>query len=181
MRATHAVPVGLFAAWCVNDAEELLTMAPTSRRVLERLPAAVPIPPAWRTRGLPQKHVNVGIGVMAAVMAGFAYEGWRSGGRSPWFQDAMTVFGLHGITHMLSPLVVGGYATGAATGPVCTAYWLWGRRALAREGVEVRFRPASALLFPVAMALSHGAGYLATRSARSTSRSAASPCSGTGQ
>lgn len=163
MHATHAVPLGLFAAWCVNDAEEILTMARGSRRAMQRVPAAVQIPTSWRTEGLSQKHVTVGIGVMAAVMAGFAADGYRTGGRSPWFQDALTVFGLHGLIHVAAPVLVGGYTSGSVTGPICTAYWLWARRALAREGIDVHLRPASLLLFPVAMGLAHGAGYLATR------------------
>ena len=114
--------VGLFAAWALHDAEEYLTMAPTSREVFSGLPEQLPIPEE---------------SAMGAVVAASAASGVRSGGRSTLFRGGLLAFGLHGFTHIASCLVAGRYTTGVVTSPlVVIPYWLWARRVLKRHGIR---------------------------------------------
>lgn len=46
--------VSLFAAWMVNDVEELLTMRVDSAAFLSRAPRWLPVPEVLRTHGLSQ-------------------------------------------------------------------------------------------------------------------------------
>lgn len=129
--------VGLFAAWALHDAEEYLTMAPTSREVFSGLPEQLPIPEEFRERGISQVHVNLAMSAMGAVVAASAASGVRSGGRSTLFRGGLLAFGLHGFTHIASCLVAGRYTTGVVTSPlVVIPYWLWARRVLKQHGIR---------------------------------------------
>jgi len=129
--------VGLFAAWALHDAEEYLTMAPTSREVFSGLPEQLPIPEEFRARGISQVHVNLAMSAMGAVVAASAASGVRSGGRSTLFRGGLLAFGLHGFTHIASCLVAGRYTTGVVTSPlVVIPYWLWARRVLKQHGIR---------------------------------------------
>lgn len=136
-KPTTAISLGLFAAWAVHDAEELVTMAPTSRRLFRQLPDFLPIPRSLRERGLSQKHVNVSLGLMAVPVALSAAAGVMTNGKSPWFRGGLHAFGVHGFTHLLSSVATRSYTTGVATAPVVVLpYWFIARRALQRHGVE---------------------------------------------
>jgi Protein of unknown function with HXXEE motif len=155
MQRTTTVSLGLFAAWACHDLEELFTMRETSRVVAARMPDWVPIPDDVRRDGLSQQHVNLGISLMGAYLAGVSAVGVRSRGRSRLFRSALLAFALHGFGHIAASAALRRYTTGVATSPtIVIPYWLWARRALAREGLSDRegtARRASAtlLLLPV--------------------------------
>jgi hypothetical protein len=89
MQRTTTVSLGLFAAWACHDLEELFTMRETSRVVAARMPDWVPIPDDVRRDGLSQQHVNLGISLMGAYLAGVSAVGVRSRGRSRLFRSAL--------------------------------------------------------------------------------------------
>lgn len=145
MKPTTAISLGLFAAWAVHDAEELVTMAPTSRRVFRQLPDLLPIPQSLRERGLSQKHVNVSLGLMAVPVALSAVAGVKTGGTSPWFRGGLLAFGVHGFTHLLSSVATRSYTTGVATAPVVVLpYWFIARRVLQQHGINSSTRTVAA-------------------------------------
>jgi Protein of unknown function with HXXEE motif len=152
---TTTVSLGLFAAWACHDLEELFTMRETSRVVAARMPDWVPIPDDVRQDGLSQQHVNLAISLMGAYLAGVSAAGVRSQGRSRLFRSALLAFGLHGFGHIGATAALRQYTTGVATSPtIVIPYWLWARRALAREGLSdqdgtVRWAAATLLLLPV--------------------------------
>lgn len=136
MRSTTAVSAGLFAAWAAHDAEELITMAATSRRVFDHAPRALPVPESLRAHGLSQAHVNLSVGLMAIPVAATAILGVRTQARSRWFRGAVLAFGVHGLTHLGNSVAMRGYSTGVATAPVIVIpYWLLARRTLDRRGL----------------------------------------------
>lgn len=57
-RKTTTIGLGLFAAWALDDLEELHTMRETSRTVASRMPAWARIPADVRRDGLSQRHMN---------------------------------------------------------------------------------------------------------------------------
>lgn len=129
--------IGLFLAWALHDAEEYLTMAPTSREVLSDLPEQLPVPEELRQHGIPQAHVNLAITVMGAVVAASAVSEVRSQGRSTLFRGGLLAFGLHGFTHIASAIAARKYTTGVLTAPlVVIPYWLWARRVLKQHGIR---------------------------------------------
>ena len=152
---TTTVSLGLFAAWACHDLQELFTMRETSRVVAARMPDWVPIPDDVRRDGLSQQHVNLGISLMGAHVAGVSAVGVRSQGRSRLFRGALLAFGLHGFGHIAGGVALRQYTTGVATSPtIVIPYWLLARRALAREGHSdrkgtVRWAAATLLLVPV--------------------------------
>jgi|ERR687897_825785 hypothetical protein len=155
MQRTTTVSLGLFAAWACHDLEELLTMRETSRLVAARMPDWVPIPDDVRQNGLSQQHVNLGISLMGAYIAGVSAVGVRSRGRSRLFRSVLLGFGLHGLVHIGASTALRQYTTGVATSPtIVIPYWLWARRALAREGLSdregtARWAAANILLLPM--------------------------------
>lgn len=155
MKRATLVSAGLFAAWAVHDAEEVVTAAGSSRDLARRAPAWVPIPQDIRRDGFSQRHVNTAIGIMAAFMGAAALDGARSGGRSWFFQTVLRGFGWHGIGHLASAALTRRYTFGVATAPVVVIpYWLWARRELARDGIPLR--PVDAgpvVIFPLLIAV----------------------------
>ncbi len=155
MRRTTTISLGLFAAWACHDLEELFTMRETSRAVAARMPDWAPIPEDVRQDGLSQQHVNLGISLMGAYVAGVSAVGVRSRGRSRLFRSALLAFGLHGFGHIGVTAALREYTTGVATSPtIVIPYWLWARRALAREGLSDRegtagWAVATILLLPM--------------------------------
>src|SRR5579859_7716971 len=100
MKRTTKVSLGLFATWALSDIEELWTMSRTSKTLAGK--------------GFSQRHVNVSIGLMGAVMGTAAVLGVRSRGRSPVFRGALLGFGLHGFGHLAMAAAAGRYVSGAA-------------------------------------------------------------------
>jgi len=136
VKRTTRVAVGLFATWALSDLEELLTMSGSSRQVLHRLPAALPVPDRLRRDGVSQRHVTAGIATVGLIMAAAAAAGVRSQGRSPVFRGVLLAFGVHGFGHLAMTAVAGRYVSGAVTAPTMVVpFWLWARRELAREAV----------------------------------------------
>jgi hypothetical protein len=82
MQRTTTISLGLFAAWACHDLEELFTMRETSRAVAARMPDWAPIPDDVRQDGLSQQHVNLGISLLGAYLAGASAVGIRSQARS---------------------------------------------------------------------------------------------------
>ncbi len=150
MDDTTRVCLGLFAAFAVHDAEELLTMPATSSRALQQLPAWAPVSDEIRERGVSQTHANVSIGIMATLVAASTVAGVRTHGRSALFRGALTAFGVHGFTHMASAVATRGYTTGVATSPtVVIPYWLWARRVLRKNGVHLHDAKSTAVAISV--------------------------------
>jgi hypothetical protein len=151
---TTTISLGLFAAWACHDLEELFTLRETSRAVAARMPDWVPLPDDVRQDGLSQQHLNLGISLMGAYFAAVSVLGVRSRGRSRLFRGALLAFGLHGFGHIAVTAALRQYTSGGATSPtIVIPYWLWARRALAREGLSDRdgtapWAAASFLLIP---------------------------------
>ena len=154
MGRTRTISLGLFAAWACHDLEELFTMRETSRVVASRMPNWVPIPGDVRHQGLSQQHVNLGISLMGAYVAGVSALGARSRGRSRLFRGALLAFGVHGFGHIGVTAFLRQYSSGVVTSAtIVIPYWLWARGALAREGLSDRdgtapSAAASILLIP---------------------------------
>jgi Protein of unknown function with HXXEE motif len=155
MQRTTTVSLGLFVAWACHDLEELFTMRETSRVVAARTPDWVPIPDDVRQDGLSQQHVNLGISLMGAYIAGVSAVGVRSRGRSRLFRSALLAFGLHGFGHIGATAALRQYTTGVVTSPtIVIPYWLWAHRGLGREDLSdrdgtARWAAATLLLLPV--------------------------------
>ncbi|MFG1944754.1 HXXEE domain-containing protein [Nonomuraea sp. NPDC048826] len=158
---------GLFAAWAVHDAEELATMARWSRAARPRLERLFPSAP-WERLEVSQRHVNVAIGLMGAVMAAASAEGARTGGRSPLFQAALAGFGAHGVVHLAQAAVTRGYTPGVVTAPVVVIpFSVWAWRRLRAAGVPMDGGPSVAVslaAFPLLAAAVHGLAHALTGS-----------------
>jgi hypothetical protein len=154
----RAATLGLFAAWGVHDLEELLTMAPWTRRQARRLPWARP---------MTQAHVNVGIALMGVVVAAGAVAGARSGGRSGFYQAVLAGFGWHAVGHVLSAVALREYTPGLVTAPLLVGpFSLWAWRQLGAAGVAPDGRRATAwgaLLTPASLLVAHTAATILTR------------------
>lgn len=161
MDARTALSAGLFAAWAVHDAEEVATMAATSRRVLGAAPRKLPIPEPLRSRGLSQAHVTLSVALMSLPVATAAFQGIRTRCRSRWFRGAVLAFGVHGFTHLASSVATRGYTTGVATAPVVVLpYWFLARRVLHQHGLAEIDRSTAAAALAV-LPLTVGAHLLA--------------------
>ena len=146
MKDTTRASLGLFGAWVVHDAEEMLTMSKNSRWILKRMPPWLPIPEELRARGVSQTHVNLSLALMAGLMATASALGVRSSGRSSFFRGALLAFGMHGFSHIGASALTGRYTTGVVTAPlIVIPYWLWARGVLRRHGIADQDGPASAM------------------------------------
>jgi Protein of unknown function with HXXEE motif len=156
---------GLFAAWLVHDLEELATMSSNSRTIARRLPDWVPLSASVRQRGLTQRNVATGISAVGLVIAAATVRGYRTGGRSSFYQNALLAFGAHGLGHIGMSLLARGYTSGVATAPtVVVPFWLWATRALEQAGVPNRRSVRAAIaLFAGSLAGARLAAYLVTK------------------
>jgi Protein of unknown function with HXXEE motif len=164
MNRNRLATAGLFVAWMAHDLEELATMSDTSHTLAPRLPGWMPVPGSVRHHGLTARHVATAIPAVGLVVAAAAVYGYRTQGRSAFYQNALLGFGLHGLGHMAMSLVAGGYTSGVATSPTAVvAFWLWATRALQQAGVPNRRRlPAAIALVAGSLAGGHLAAYLLT-------------------
>jgi hypothetical protein len=153
---------GLFAAWVAHDLEELATMSGNSRILITRLPAWLPMPASAREQGLTRRYVARGVAAVGLVVAAAAGHGYRTQGRSAFYQNALLGFGLHGLGHLGMSLLTRGYASGAATSPtIVLPFWLWATRALNQAGVPNRRSiPAAIGLAAGSIAVGHLAASL---------------------
>lgn len=158
-----AISAGLFAAWAAHDAEEVLTMAATSRRALRSAPHVLPIPEPFRDRGISQTHVNLAVVLMAIPVAAASIQGVRTDGRSRCFRGAVLAFGLHGFSHLGNSVMMRGYTTGVATTPVIVIpYWLFAWNALRRRALG-DIDPVTAGVALAALPVTAGVHLLAAR------------------
>ncbi|MCH0542538.1 HXXEE domain-containing protein [Streptomyces sp. MUM 203J] len=159
--------VGLFAAWALHDAEEIAFGPRWTRTRLPGLRDRFPSVPerVWRAmESVDQREFTAAVGVMGAVVAGAAVAGARTGGRSGFYQGALTGFGLHGLVHMAQAAVVRGYTPGSVTSPlVVVPFTLWARGRLRRAGV---LKPTRARDAAAGLALAAGATILSHTVAR---------------
>ncbi|MFE0650736.1 HXXEE domain-containing protein [Streptomyces sp. NPDC059534] len=130
---------GLFLAWAVHDAEELARGPRWLRENLPGLRERFPeVPEAvWRAaEGVDEREFAAAVGVMAVIVAAAAAAGARSGGRSAFYQGAVTGFGLHGLVHLAQAAAVRDVTPGSVTSPlVVIPFSLWARGRLRRAGV----------------------------------------------
>ncbi|CAL9484248.1 hypothetical protein SUDANB171_03095 [Streptomyces sp. enrichment culture] len=144
--AGAGVTLGLLAAWVVHDAEELAMVPRWTRARVPELRERFPqVPPAlWRRLESAGEGPGFAVAVagVGVVMAAAAVDGRRTGGRSGFYQSALTGFGVHGVAHLAQAAAVRGYTPGSVTAPlVVIPFTLWARRRLRRAGV---LRPARA-------------------------------------
>ncbi|MGW0754021.1 HXXEE domain-containing protein [Streptomyces sp. NPDC002587] len=159
-----AVTFGLLAAWTVHDLEEMATVARWSRTRVPVLRERHPRVPerVWRALGsVDGREFATAVGVMGIVVAAAAADGYRSNGRSAFYQASLNGFGLHGLVHVAQAAATRGYTPGVVTSPLLVVpFTLWARGRLRRAGV---LRPTRAgdvvrglALAGAATAVSHG-------------------------
>jgi hypothetical protein len=154
---------GLFFAWMVHDLEELLTMSDTSRTLLQQLPDWMPVPASMRQHGLTVRYLAAGIATIGLIVGAAAVRGYRTQGRSAFYQNTLLAFGLHGFGHLVLSLLTRGYTSGVATAPTVVLFWLWATRALEEAGVpNRRSLPAAIALLAGSLAVGHFTAYVLT-------------------
>ncbi|GGQ29501.1 HXXEE domain-containing protein [Streptomyces roseolilacinus] len=143
--AQRAVTYGLFAAWALHDIEELAFGPRWLRTHLPALRERFPGVPdrVWEAAAaVDEREFAVAVGAMGVIVAAASAAGARTGGRSGFYQGALTGFGLHGLVHMAQAAAVRGYTPGSVTSPlIVVPFTLWARGRLRRAGV---LRPARA-------------------------------------
>jgi hypothetical protein len=153
---------GLFFAWLVHDLEELATMGETSRTLMRQLPDWVPVPASMR-QGLTTGYLATGIATIGLIVAAAAARGYRTQGRSAFYQNALLAFGLHGFGHLAVSLLTRGYTSGVATAPLVLLFWVWATRTLVQAGVpNRRSLPAGTALLAGSLAVGHLTAYVLT-------------------
>jgi hypothetical protein len=153
---------GLFLAWLVHDLEELATLGETSRTLMQQLPDWVPVPASIR-QGLTTRYLATGIATIGLIVAAAAARGYRTQGRSAFYQNALLAFGLHGFGHLAVSLLTRGYTSGVATAPLVVLFWVWATRTLAQAGVpNRRSLPAAIALLAGSLAVGHLTAYVLT-------------------
>jgi len=165
MNRIRLATAGLLVAWMAHDLEELATMSDNSRTLVTLLPDWVPVPASVRQHGLTARYLTTAIPAVGLVVAAAAVRGYRTQGRSAFYQNTLLGFGLHGLGHLALSLLVRGYTSGVATAPtVVVAFWLWATRALQQAGVpNRRSLPAAIALVAGSLAGGHLAAYLLTK------------------
>jgi Protein of unknown function with HXXEE motif len=154
---------GLFVAWMVHDLEELATMTDTSRTLLQQLPDWMPVPDSIRQQGLTTRYLVTGIATIGLIVAAAAVRGYRTQGRSAFYQNTLLAFGVHGLGHLAVSLLTRGYTSGVATAPLVLLFWLWATRALEEAGVpNRRSLPAAIALLAGSLAVGHLTAYILT-------------------
>jgi hypothetical protein len=154
---------GLFVAWMVHDLEELLTMSETSRTLVQQLPDWMPVPDSIREQGLTTRYLATAIATIGLIVAAAAVRGYRTQGRSAFYQNTLLAFGLHGLGHLAVSVLTRGYTSGVATVPVVVLFWLSATRALQQAGVPNRRSfPAAIALLAGSLAVGHVTAYVLT-------------------
>ena len=153
---------GLFVAWMVHDLEELATMTDTSRTLLQQLPDWMPVPGSIRQQGLTTRYLATGIATIGLIVAAAAVRGYRTQGRSAFYQNTLLAFGAHGFGHIAVSLLtrLHQWCRHRPAGP---AVWLLATRALEEAGVpNRRSLPAAIALLACSLAVGHFTAYLLT-------------------
>ncbi|MET9062928.1 HXXEE domain-containing protein [Streptomyces antibioticus] len=139
------VTFGLLAAWAAHDAEEVALVPRWTRTQVPELRERFPQVPdrIWRRlESIDAREFATAVAGMAFVVTAAAADGYRTGGRSAFYQGALNGFGLHGLVHLAQAAVIRGYTPGSVTSPlVVIPFALWARGRLRRAGVLRRSRP----------------------------------------
>jgi hypothetical protein len=132
----RAVPVGLLAAWVVNDIEEWVTLSSWSKRNAARIQEIVPVKlPEGLVGGISERQARLAIGLVGAGIMAATISGVRSGLKAGLFRSALLAFGLHGFTHLAQSAVLRSYTPGVATAAtVVIPFWVWARRFQRKAG-----------------------------------------------
>jgi hypothetical protein len=156
---------GLFAAWLAHDLEELATLSDNSRMLVTRLPSSLPVPASVRDHGFTDHYVATGVATVGLVIAAAAVRGYRTQGRSAFYQTALLGFGLHGFGHIGMSLLTLDYVSGVATSPtIVIPFWLWATRVLDHAGVPNRRSiPAAIALTAGSIASGHLVAFVLTK------------------
>jgi len=127
------------------------------RVLLTRLPGWLPVPASVRAHGFTNRYVATAIPAVGLVVAAAAVRGYRTQGRSAFYQNSLLGFGLHGLGHIGMSAMTGRYVSGVATSPVIVLpFWLWATRTLNQEGVPNRRTvPAAVALAAGSIAVGH--------------------------
>ncbi|MDO5287198.1 MAG: HXXEE domain-containing protein [Actinomycetia bacterium] len=119
-----------------------------------RTPAAVRV-----GQPLSRDQVYVALSLVGLLMAAASIDGYRTRGRSGFYQSMLFGYGMHAGIHLASAALTRGYTSGSATAvPVVLPFWLFARRALQADGVELRPRWWTLAAFPVLGLGVHGFG-----------------------
>ena len=119
-----------------------------------RTPAAVQV-----GQPLSRDQVYVALSLVGLLMAAASVDGYRTRGRSGFYQSVLFGYGMHAGIHLASAALARGYTSGSATAvPVVLPFWLFARRALQADGVELRPRWWTLAAFPVLGLGVHGLG-----------------------
>ncbi|MEV0850259.1 HXXEE domain-containing protein [Streptomyces sp. NPDC049954] len=167
----RAATLGLFWAWALHDIEELLTHRqwyredlPALRERGKRLPE-----PVWRALEVSPAEFARAVAVMAFVVGAAAGEGRRTGGRSAFYQSALTGFGAHGLVHLAQAAVTRSRTPGAVTAPVLVIpFALWARSRLRRAGLLHRQGPRDVVRGALAVAAATAVSHAVARRPRRT-------------
>ncbi|MEU8663786.1 HXXEE domain-containing protein [Actinoplanes philippinensis] len=150
--------LGLFLAWAVHDAEEVLTASWWSARVAPRL-LAEGWPPAV-VSGTTTPRFAVAAAIVGTAVLAAAIQGARTDGHSTFYRAAVVVFGWHGAVHVGQSLLVRAYVPGLMTAVLLVIpYAIVTRRHLSPDPVPTRTIVAVAIaaiaLTVLAQATSH--------------------------
>ena len=152
---------GLFFSWLAHDLEELATMPGWTHPVFDTIPF---LPEDIRRHGCSRRHVRLGIGLMGVLMAAASIEGYRTRGRSSFYQAVLYGYGMHTFSHLAAAALARRYTPGVVTAlPVVLPFWIFAKRTLRAHGVEVRSYPWVIPAFPVVVGSTHGIAYMVTR------------------
>lgn len=152
---------GLFFSWLAHDLEELATMPGWTHPVFDTIPF---LPEDIRRHGCSREHVRLGIGLMGVLMAAASIEGYRTRGRSSFYQAVLYGYGMHTFSHLAAAALARRYTPGSATAlPVVLLFWIFAKRTLRAHGVEVRPHRWVIPAFPVVAGSALGSAYLVTK------------------
>jgi hypothetical protein len=157
---------GLFVAWLLHDAEELVTMPHWARRNEDRLRRRFPrIPPrVWQRIDVSRAQTNLAIAIVGAIVLAAAWDGARTGGRSALYQIALAAFGAHALLHLGQSALVRGYTPGVLTAPVIVLpFSLWAWSILPSHAVEGAQAVLAIVLIPLVVGGSHGLAHAILR------------------
>lgn len=151
---------GLFFSWLIHDLEEYVTMPGRAHPFTGALPF---MPAGVRAHGVSRDQTDIALTLVGALMAAASIDGYRTRGRSPFYQAMLYGYGMHALIHLASALTARRYTSGAATAlPVVLPFWLFANAALRADGIEVRPRRWTIAAFPVVGLVVYGVGYLAS-------------------
>ncbi len=152
---------GLFFAWLAHDLEELATMPERTHPFIGSAPF---LPEDIRQNGFSREHVNLAISSVGILMAAASLDGYRTRGRSAFYQSMLYGYGMHAFIHLGSAAVARRYTSGSATAlPVILPFWVFANKALKADGVEVKPRRWTLAAFPVFLLAVHYATYATTK------------------